>query len=395
MEFYTTPAFFVLLGISIVPAAILGLCERRVKYYGFAVSWVFILLLFSKDLYGFLSFLVFVGISILSFKVVLSSWQTGQCSIAKYRICLALTMLPLVICKVAAVFDSNILGFLGISYLTFRSLQVLIEIRDNLIKDMGVFGFLYFVTFFATFTSGPIDRSRRFENDVNRVMSRHEYADMLSKGLFFILFGAVYYFVIAAVIQPHFTPGPFDPSLSLAHNLAAAVKDAYCYGGYLFFNFAGYSLMAMGVSYCFGIATPANFKAPFAALDMKDFWNRWHITLSFWLRDFVFMRFTRFAMKKRLFSSRLQTACCAYMVNMIIMGAWHGLTIDYLAYGVYQGLALALTDVFQKKSRLYKNNKNKTWFKVVSWFVTLNIIMLGFALFSGQVHTIVGGMIHG
>ena len=170
---------------------------------------------------------------------------------------------------------------------------------------------------------------------------------------------------------------------------------AYVYALYLFFDFAGYSLMAMGASYCFGIATPRNFRAPFVAVDIKDFWNRWHITLSTWLRDFVFMRFTRMATKRKLFSNRVQTACAGYLVNMLLMGAWHGLTADYLAYGLYHGVLLAATEVYQKRSKFYKRNRKKAWYKVLSWFITLQLVVAGFALFSGQALDIVERIIHG
>ena len=157
----------------------------------------------------------------------------------------------------------------------------------------------------------------------------------------------------------------------------------------------GYSLMAVGASYCFGIATPQNFRAPFAAQDMKDFWNRWHITLSTWLRDFVFMRFVRMASKRKLFSSRLHTACAAYLVDMLLMGAWHGLTVDYLAYGLYHGVLLALTEVYQKRSAFYKRNKRKRWYRALSWFVTMQLVVIGFALFSGQLTHIIERIING
>ena len=154
---------------------------------------------------------------------------------------------------------------------------------------------------------------------------------------------------------------------------------------YLFCDFAGYSLMAMGASACFGIETPANFRAPYRALDMKDFWNRWHITLSTWLRDFVFMRFVRAATRRKVFSSRLSTACAAYAVDMLLMGAWHGLTPDYLAYGAYHGVLLAATEVYQKRCGFHKRYRKKAWYRVLTWFVTLQLVVLGFALFSGQV----------
>ena len=117
--------------------------------------------------------------------------------------------------------------------------------------------------------------------------------------------------------------------------------------------------MAMGLGRCFVIAVPANFRAPYIAVDIKDFWNRWHITLSTWLRDFVFMRFVRMATKRKLFSSRLQTACAAYMVDMALMGAWHGLTVDYLAYGIYHGVLLAVTEVYQKRSSFHKRHRKE------------------------------------
>ena len=395
MDFYTQPSFFVLLAISFIPAAYLGLTGKRIKYYGFGVSCLFLFFLFSGNLTEGLYFGVFLVTSGVSFKIVLSSWQSGEKSMAKYRFALVLSLLPLLVCKLSALFDANILGFLGLSYLTFRTLQVVIEIRDGIISDMKLLDYYYFITFFATVTSGPIDRSTRFVNDLDKVYKREEYADMLSKGLLYLAVGGVYYFVLAGIVLPYYSPSAFSSETSFFYNVAAAVKDAYAYGFYLFFNFAGYSLMAVGASYCFGIATPMNFKAPFIAKDMKEFWNRWHISLSYWLRDFVFMRFSRYALKKKLFSDRLQTACIAYMLNMIIMGLWHGLTIDYLMYGIYQGLALALTEAIQKKSKFYKKHKNKTWFKIVSWGITINVIMFGFALFSGQVHLIVGGLIYG
>ena len=364
MQFYSTPAFFIALAIAVIPAAILGFTGKRIAPYGFAASCAFLVCLFWGDLQSVVALFVFLAVSFACMRITLASWEKGEKSIAKYRVCLACTIAPLVIYKIGAVFDMNLLGFMGISYLTFKAVQVLIEIRDGLIKEMGTVEYLYFLTFFTVFTSGPIDRSQRFREDFNKRFTREEYADLLARGIMLLLVGAVYFFVGAALFKLYFVVSPVVLGYSLLHNVVRIVGSAYAYGGYLFFDFAGYSLMAMGASYCFGIKTPRNFKAPFISLDIKDFWNRWHITLSFWLRDYVFMRFTKASMKHKWFSTRLQTAACGYIVNMTLMGAWHGLTVDYLAYGVYHGLLLALTELVQRKSKFYKANKGKTWFKV-------------------------------
>ena len=163
----------------------------------------------------------------------------------------------------------------------------------------------------------------------------------------------------------------------------------YLYTFYLFFDFAGYSLMAVGSSNILGISTPMNFNKPFLSVDIKDFWNRWHISLSTWLRDFVFSRIFMEATKKKRFKKRLTTAMYAYMVNMLLMGFWHGLTISYIIYGFYHGVLMAGFEYYQKKSNFYKTNKNKTWYKILSWFITINLIMIGLYIFSGEPYKII------
>ena len=150
----------------------------------------------------------------------------------------------------------------------------------------------------------------------------------------------------------------------------------------MFFDFAGYSLMAVGTGYILGIRVPDNFNKPFISIDMKDFWDRWHISLSHWFRDFVFSRFMIFAIKGKKFKNRLNAASAGFIVNMLVMGIWHGLSWDYIIYGLYHGILLAVTERIQKK-QWYKQNHSKLWFKLSSWFLTLNLVMFGFLIFSG------------
>lgn len=399
MVFFTSASFFIVLAALVVPAAILGLAERPLCGYGFAASCTMLAFLFASDRAAACSFLLFVVLSCAGVFLTLGSWKRGARSMAVYGVSLALTCAPLVVYKLSAASGVGLLGFMGISYCTFRSVQVIIEIRDGLIDELTLVDYLYFLTFFAQITSGPIDRSRRFIEDAHHAYQRDEYADLLTRGIVLLLVGAVFQLVIATIVRDWYDPVaavgiggiPKLANFGLT-GVAYQVAYAYGYGIYLFFDFAGYSLMAMGASYCFGIRCPRNFRAPFAAVDIKDFWNRWHITLSTWLRDFVFMRFTRVVARRHVFSTRLQTACAAYMVNMLFMGAWHGLTPSYLAYGAYHGILLAATEVYQKKSRFYKRNKKKTWYRALSWAVTMQLVFLGFALFSGQVQQIVEGM---
>lgn len=133
--------------------------------------------------------------------------------------------------------------------------------------------------------------------------------------------------------------------------------SAYTYGLYLFFDFAGYSSMAVGTAYILGIRLPDNFRQPFISLDMKDFWNRWHISLSTWFRDFIFNRFMMKALKDKWFSDRIYAASAGYVVNMFIMGLWHGLEAHYIEYGLYHGVVLAVTEIYQKNQNFIKGQR--------------------------------------
>jgi len=92
--------------------------------------------------------------------------------------------------------------------------------------------------------------------------------------------------------------------------------------------------------------------------------------------------------RKKWFKNRLHNATYAYMVNMLVMGFWHGLSVSYIVYGFYHGVLMAGFEVYQKKSNFYKKNKNKKWYKLLSWFVTMNLVMVGFFIFSGEPYKI-------
>ena len=359
--------------------------------------------LFADSRRALVAFLLFVALATASAYAMLSSWKSGRRSMAVYRISLAATLVPLVVYKVSAAVDApGFLGFIGISYLTFRAVQVVVEIRDGLIEDLPLADYLYFLTFFATITSGPIDRSRRFLEDANTALAPAAYRDLATRGVLMLLAGAVMQLALATMVHGFTDPWAVNGALAMPNILAlglpwgvGSLVRAYGYAVYLYLDFAGYSLMAAGACYLFGIQCPTNFNAPWRALDLKDFWNRWHITLSTWLRDFVFMRFVRGLTRRHVFKKRLTTACCGYVVNMFLMGMWHGLTPDYLLYGLYHGVLLAATEAYQKRCPFYKRNKGKRWYKVLSWFVTMNLVIIGFSLFSGQVGEAVRRMIYG
>lgn len=392
MSLFSDPSFFMLLVVALIPAACLGLTHHNLRIYGLLISVAFLVCVLVGQPYEAVAVLAFLVV-----ERVAVCWLAGDPKSTK-RFALACigALMPLVVYKLTSAFTVSLWGFVGISYLTFKAVQIVIEVRDGLIgkQDLGFTDWLYFLIFFPQLSSGPIDRSRRFLADAHKTPDADAYADMLARGILLLFAGATYYFVLATFIHRFMAQVPWN-SADPAGSLLTQIQQAYLYGLYLFFDFQGYSLMAMGASYCLGIRCPRNFKAPFIAIDLFDFWNRWNITLSTWLRDFVFMRLTRYIMRHHLIRNRIRTAQVGLIVNMLVMGFWHGLTADYLTYGLYHGVLLAATQGFQKRSHVYKQHKNDRWFKALSWFITLQLVIFGFAIFSGQVSMLIGGIING
>ena len=377
MNYFEGNDFFLLLFVVLLISFVVNFFEKRKDYYILALSLLFAGAIYGKSRAMIAYLLVFIVYQY--FLVFLAQRIEAK----RLKPLVFLSILPLVINKVFALTSLHLLAFIGISYMSFKTIQIMLEISDGLIKEkISVKDYLQFLLFFPTVSAGPIDRSRRFLKEINEVMPRKEYLELAGDGVYRIVLGLLYKIVLSTYVYQMLL------ALNNTSTVVYSIKYMYLYTLYLFFDFAGYSLMAVGSSNILGIQTPMNFNKPFLSVDIKDFWTRWHITLSTWLRDFVFSRVLMQVIRKKWFKNRLHNATYAYMVNMLVMGFWHGLSVSYIVYGFYHGVLMAGFEVYQKKSNFYKKNKNKNWYKLLSWFVTMNLVMIGFFIFSGEPYKI-------
>ena len=378
MNYFEGNEFFLLLFVVLLIGFVLNYFGKRKDYYILSLS-----ILFAGAIYGKSKSMVVYLLAFIIYQYVLV-FIAQRMESKRLKPLVMLSILPLVVNKVFAITQLHLLAFIGISYMSFKTIQIMIEISDGLIKEkISVKDYLQFLLFFPTVSSGPIDRSRRFLKEINEVMPRKDYLELAGDGIYRIVLGLLYKVVLSTYVYQILL------ALSNTGTVVYSIKYMYLYTLYLFFDFAGYSLMAVGSSNVLGIQTPMNFNKPFLSIDIKDFWTRWHITLSTWLRDFVFSRVLMQVIRKKWFKNRLHNAAYAYMVNMLVMGFWHGLSVSYIAYGFYHGILMSGFEIYQKKSTFYKKHKNKTWYKLISWFVTMNLVMVGFFIFSGEPYKII------
>ncbi|MFT8556967.1 D-alanyl-lipoteichoic acid biosynthesis protein DltB [Liquorilactobacillus hordei] len=391
MQPYQNPTYFLLIALSFVPIIIANLCEKKIYWYQTLISLGFLTLSFGGiKWHQGIALIIYIILEVILIKLYFNYRMRLNNSWVFY-LAVIISIVPLVIVKVTpAVYGGqvSIIGFLGISYITFKIVGMIMEIRDGAIKDFNLWKTLQFLLFFPTISSGPIDRYRRFIGDYDKKLSREKYLDLLEKGIWYIFLGFLYKFFIAYFFGTLLMPQVAQNALAHGGLSWWLVAYMYIWSMDLFFDFAGYSLFAVGTSYIMGIATPMNFNKPFAAPNIKEFWNRWHMTLSFWFRDYIYMRLVFFIMKKKLIKSRITIANLGYLTLFLIMGFWHGVTWYYIVYGLFHACAIIICDAwlrFKKKHRQQIPSNRFT--KLFAIFLTFNTVCFSFLIFSGFLNT--------
>jgi membrane protein involved in D-alanine export len=298
---------------------------------------------------------------------------------ATFYAAFSLALLPLAVAKyLPHIAPGSELGFAGISYVTFRALDVIFSIRDGVIKQLAPVQYVAFLFFFPTISSGPIDRYRRFLQDWQRRRTRSEFLDDLDSAVEKIFRGFLYKFLLAALIRTYWVA-------RVEHGGGLHVLSyMYGYTLYLFFDFAGYSAFAIGFSYLFGIHTPENFNLPFLSKNIRDFWNRWHISLSFWFRDHVYMRFLLTAAKGKWFKGKHTANYLGLFLTFGLMGIWHGTEFHYIIYGLYHATLLCAYDWFARWNKTAKRWPDGPYWRVANIILTMHAVAFGLLIFSGR-----------
>ncbi|MES5867666.1 D-alanyl-lipoteichoic acid biosynthesis protein DltB [Bacillus cereus group sp. RP32] len=385
MTAYGSFYFFAIVGILLIPTIIAGLKGKMLRKYNAVLTLVMLVIIFSdkpKQAIMLAAFIIWQYALIKGYLIL----RKQNNSTFMFCIAVILSILPLVLAKIAPfVPELKFVVFLGMSYVTFRAVQMVFEVRDNLIKELSFFNFWEFVLFFPAISTGPIDRYRRFQKDIQKPPSAEEYQNLLYTGLNRIFQGFLYKFIIAYLIKQYF----MDPAFAQQDTILSNMIYMYSYSLYLFFDFAGYSSFVIGVSYMMGIKTPENFNKPFISRNIKDFWNRWHMSLSFWFRDFIYMRFVFFATKKKLIKNRYTISYIGAFLNFFIMGIWHITgehVYQYIIYGLYHAALFILFDIFERKNKKHKFWPNNKFTHILAIVITFHVVCFGFLIFSGHLN---------
>lgn len=265
----------------------------------------------------------------------------------------------------------------GLSFYILRAISYNIDIfRRQLKPTVSLLDFSLYIAFFPQLLSGPIMRPAEFlpqlENGGAKTIENFpEQIALILSGLFKKL-------VIASYLTTNIVDNVFPVPQN--HSALAVLLAIYAYAVVIYCDFSGYSEMAIGIAGLMGFKSPQNFNAPYLALNIQDFWRRWHITLSNWLRDYVYIPLG--GNRKGKLRKYLNL-----LVTMFVSGLWHGTGLHYVIWGLFHGFGLAAQQIIDEKEQQLPAPKTlliKSIKKFASWFITLHFVCFGWIFFRAE-----------
>lgn len=278
--------------------------------------------------------------------------------------------------------------FIGISFVIFQITGYLYDVyHENVSAENNILNFSLFVLFFPKLISGPIEKAKTFLPQIVLNEVRGFNADDFIKGLKVFVFGFFAKVVIANRLDPAVNNVFANPSdFNTPQNLLAALFFTF----QLYSDFMGYSFMAVGISKMLGYNIINNFYLPLFSVSISDFWKRWHISLSNWFRDYLFLplnyKIVRLTLRKKIKITRPENISyvISTLITMTVCGMWHGSSLNFLIWGLLHGVFMVFSFITKKarfKLLSFIGFINKFPGIIIKHFVTFTLIVLSFVIF--------------
>ncbi len=272
--------------------------------------------------------------------------------------------------------------WLGFSYIAFRLIHTIRDKQAGRLPDVDLKEYLTYVIFFPAFTAGPIDRIERFIKDLRQTF-------IFNSEIFFsagqrLLIGLFKKFVIAdslALIALN------DTNATQVHSTSWLWILVYAYALQIYFDFSGYTDIALGIAKFMGINLPENFSSPYLKPNLTQFWNNWHNTLTQWFRAYFFNPITRWLRSWQKPMSIPMMILLTQVATMVLIGFWHGVTWNFTLWGLWHGLGLFIhnrwSDFTKAKTAQWANTATKQNLLNISGIIfTFHFVALGWIFFA-------------
>jgi alginate O-acetyltransferase complex protein AlgI len=255
---------------------------------------------------------------------------------------------------------------IGLSFITFQAISYVVDVKRGLLRPASTLDFALYLSFFPHVVAGPIVRAREFIPQLATPRNPRDVA--VGAGVVLIAIGLVKKVALADYLAREVVDPVFGvPEAYAAPDVALA---AWAYAAQIYCDFSGYTDIAIGVALLLGFVFPQNFNCPYRATSFRDFWRRWHMTLSRFLRDFLYIPLGGSRHGKRATYRNL-------MITMVLGGLWHGAAWGFVLWGTLHGVALVIEHALRDR----RVRRPPAW---LAWLIVINVVVFGWILFRAE-----------
>lgn len=280
---------------------------------------------------------------------------------------------------------SSIIQRIGISYIMFRHIQFIVDSYKQKVVSYAFIDYINFILFFPNFLAGPIDVYNNFKHWSDKNNGRIKSA-LILPGIGRILIGFIKKYALVPFIYTYAIS--YEPLVEITGDTFGILLSLVFYSLYIYLDFSGYSDIAIGSGYIMGIRTPENFKTPYLTTNIADFWKRWHITFSEFLKNLIFKPIVKSISSWRIKPPRIAISIIGYILTFFICGIWHGDTVNFIYWGLWHGVGLSIYKVWSlstmhSKLHGFMYQKNIHWLLTLSGFIiTFSFVTFGWIFFN-------------
>jgi membrane protein involved in D-alanine export len=380
---FSSAEFFIVFGIFIV--LILGLKQvlksHYYKYVLATISALFLVVIYPSPYHFITLILVSYGLTYLLSNVI---------KVQNKLLGIVVLLIPMLLVKLDIAFPyypfhlNDIISFAGLSYASFRIMGYYMDKAPN-DKMADFVSYFNFLAFTPTLLIGPIDKYSRFKTSQDTGFENIT-TDNFVLGWNALVKGVAFKYILAELIDRYWLNIYLPTSTELLH----VANTMYAYYFYIFFDFAGYSFMALGIGKMMGINVPLNFRNPFTAVNSQEFWRTFHISLGDWLKDYFFTPLYMFlTRKKSLKPYPVARQNTALLLTFTLMGCWNGFKLHYIISGMLFGIIAVVHNTYtiecKKKGRdVFFGTMHPTLVKLLSIAIMFNAVAFAMYIFSGR-----------
>ncbi|MDD5066398.1 MAG: hypothetical protein PHF84_05070 [bacterium] len=249
---------------------------------------------------------------------------------------------------------NNLLNLIGISFFSLKIIHFCIDYSNGQIKDLNFFNFMFYLFFFPIFTAGPIIRYEEFTD--NLIDNRPEISE-IKKGTRRIALG---FFKKLILLFPFFIQNEYSLRNGLIQTSPKMGLALLIYSFYIYWDFSSYTDIAIGTSLLFNYKVPENFQTPYFKRNISLFWQNWHITLTRWLQNYIFVPLSKRSIRHIHPKFFIIGNGVSQMITMLLCGFWHGSGLNYILWGGYHGLGLFGHTLYKNSISSERKIKNRT-----------------------------------